>query len=169
MTRHAILPAILFAALGATALADTGVARQDDQLRAEPSPASAAVGSVTANSRLEVLERKGFWARVRTTGATGWLKLSSFNVERRPADATSTVSTLASLATGRTGTGNIVSAAGTRGLSAGEIRSARPDYGALADVRRMAVPPEQAESYAAAGGLVPRTIAYLPAPGAAKP
>jgi hypothetical protein len=167
--RQAILSAILFAALGATALADTGVARQDDQLRAEPSPTAAAVGAVAANTRLEVLERKGFWARVRAAGATGWLKLSSFSVERRAADGASTVSTLASLATGRTGTGNIVSAAGTRGLSAGEIRAARPDYGALAEVKKLAVPAAQAESYAAAGGLAPRTIAYLPAPGAGKP
>ena len=106
---------------------------------------------------------------MRAAGGTGWVKLSSFTAEARPADGASTVSTLASLATGRTGSGNIVSAAGTRGITAGEIRSARPDYGALADVRRQSVPVAQAESYAAAGGLVPRTIDYLPAPGASKP
>ena len=167
--KHTILAAILLASLGTSARADTATARNDDQLRVEPSPVAAAVGAVTANARLDVLERKGFWARVRAPGATGWLKLSSLNLESRPADGGSAVSALGGLVSGRTGSGNIVSAAGTRGLSASELRAASPDYGRLADVKKLAVAPAQAESYAAAGGLTPRRLAYLPAPDGVKP
>ena len=161
--RLTLLAAFLMVSFSSAALADVASARNDDQLRAEPSPAAATIGRVSANARLDVLERKGFWARVKSANATGWLKLSSLNMETRPAEGASSLSTLSGLASGRTGSGNVVSAAGTRGLSAGELRAAKPDYGALAEVKKLAVAPAQADSYAAAGGLTPRSVAYLPA------
>jgi hypothetical protein len=164
--RFALPAALLLTAIGSTALADAGTARTADQLRAEPSPTAAAVGRVAANAGLDILERKGFWAKVRASGAIGWLKLSSLNLEARPAEGGSSLSTLNSLASGRTGSGNIVSAAGTRGLSAGELRAAQPDHAALAEVKKLAVAPAPAEGYALAGGLAPRNLAYLAAPKA---
>ena len=161
--RLTLLAAFLLVSFSPAALADAASARNDDQLRAEPSPAAANVGRVAANARLDVLERKGFWAKVKSANATGWLKLSSLNLETRPAEGASSLSTLSGLASGRTGSGNVVSAAGTRGLSAGELRAARPDYAALAEVKKFAVAPAQADVYAAAGGLTPRSVAYLPA------
>jgi len=161
--RLTLLAASLLVSFSSAALADAASARSDEQLRAEPSPAAAAVGRVTANARLDVLERKGFWARVKSANATGWLKLSSLNLETRATEGTSSLSTLSGLASGRTGSGNVVAAAGTRGLSAGELRAAKADYGALAEVKKLAASPAQADAYAAAGGLTPRSVAYLPA------
>jgi hypothetical protein len=167
--RPTLLAAFLLVSFSPAALADAASARSDDLLRAEPSPAAATIGRVAANARLDVLERKGFWAKVQSANATGWLKLSSLNLETRPAEGASSLSTLSSLASGRTGSGNVVSAAGTRGLSAGELRAARPDYAALAEVKKLAAAPTQADVYAAAGGLTPRSVAYLPASKAGGP
>lgn len=167
--RHRILAALLLASTLSTAHADAGIARNDDQLRAEPSPAAATVAPLAANARLEVVERRGFWVRVRTASATGWLKLSSVTLEQRPSEGASNVSALVGLATGRTGSGNIVSAAGTRGISAGDLRAASPDPGRLAEVKKMSVSAGQAEAYAATGGLRTRSVAYVAAGEAARP
>jgi hypothetical protein len=54
-----------------------GSMKTDDTLRMEPSPTSAAVATAAKNSRVELLERKGFWMRSKSGGAAGWVKLTA--------------------------------------------------------------------------------------------
>lgn len=53
---------------------------------------------------------------------------------------------------------------GIRGLTGAELNASAPNYQALSDVERYAVPPAQAQMFANAGGLVPQRIMYVTAP-----
>jgi hypothetical protein len=138
--------------------------RNAEALRADPSPTAASVGNVAANARVQVVERKGFWARISSGNVSGWLKLSSLSLE--PSGTASAAPSLAGLASGRTGSGNIVSTAGTRGLSAEDLRSAQPDMNAVASVKAMSVSGDAASRYAQDGGLKTRQLTYVSASGA---
>ena len=131
-----------------------------DSLRSEPTERADSLVNVASNARAEILERKGFWVKVKTGPGVGWVKLSMLSLEQ--GSGTSGGSTLAGLATGRTGSGNIVSVSGSRGLSDAELKAAKPDYQALAAVKRSAVSDAEANVYAQAGGLNPRQMQFSP-------
>lgn len=50
---------------------------------------------------------------------------------------------------------------GIRGLTGAELNASSPNWQALADVERYAMPPQQAQLFANAGGLVPQRIMYV--------
>lgn len=154
-------------ALAGVAAAQTATVRNDDVLRAEPAATAPDAGKIEANVKVRVIERKGFWAKVSGPAATGWIKLSALNLDTN-GSSSSALPSLTSLATGRVGSGNIVAAAGTRGLSADDLKTAQPDMEAVARVKAMAVPPDAAKSYAQDGGLKTRQVAYVTPSGAPK-
>lgn len=159
-TLQRIFQAILIVCtLGSTlAFGQTGTTKNDDVLRVAASPTAAPVAPISANTKLEVVERKGFWVKVKVGDATGWLKLSSLNLDKKGAAPTSALSGLAS---GRTGYGNIVSASGTRRLSAEALKAAKTEMDAIAQVKKFAVSVGEATRYAQAGGLQTRQVAYI--------
>lgn len=160
----------LAVAQAGVAVAQTATVRLDETLRAEPAPTAAEAGKIDANAKVRMVERKGFWAKVSAPGASGWLKLSSLSLETSGSGTgNAALPALTSLATGRTGSGNVVSAAGTRGLSAEDLRAAQPDMDAVARVKAMAVSADAANRYAQDGGLAPRQVGYVTASGAPKP
>jgi hypothetical protein len=155
---------LLLSCLCTSTFAQTGTFKANDVLRAEANEQSATAGNVSAGTKFDVLERKGFWVKLKAGNATGWAKLSALNLDQGSSGAGSAGSVLGGLASGRTGSGNIVSSAGTRGLSAEELKAAKPDMEAVAQVKRQAAAVPAATSYAQTAGLKLRQIEYLPAP-----
>jgi hypothetical protein len=140
--------------------ADTGRIRSAGPVLAVPSTSARSTGMVRTGTVVTLLERRGFWVKIQTVSAHGWLKLSQISLS---SDATGR--DIAALATGRTGTGNVVSASGGRGLDNGEdIAKATPNPAAVAQVAKLAVSPSAAEAYAQAGHLKPRRLGYTPPP-----
>lgn len=135
-----------------------GLMKADDTLRMEPSPSSAAVATASKNARVEVLERKGFWMKIKSGGVAGWVKLTGVATDA-PAGPGS--GSLSGLASGRSGPGNIVSASGTRGLSEAELKAARPDAEAVKQVRTLAVASNDSAQFAAEGRLQARKLDYV--------
>jgi len=132
--------------------------KTDDTLRMEPSPTSAAVATAAKNSRVELLERKGFWMKIKSGGAAGWVKLTAVATD---APASQGSGSLSNLASGRSGTGNIVSASGTRGLSEADLRAARPDAEAVKQVKKLAVSSSDSAQFSSEGRLQARKLDYL--------
>ncbi len=125
-------------------------------LQAQPAATAPATGSVKAGALVDVVARKGFWAQVRGGGGggTGWLKLSRLSLDKGGG-----AGEIAALASGRTGTGNVVSASGGRGLDAADLTGATPDNAAVAALSSASE--SAAAQFAAAGNLKARSIAYL--------
>lgn len=139
---------------GGAAVASPAHVRVTAPLQAQPAATAPATGNVKAGTLVDIMARKGFWAQVRGGGATGWLKLSSLSL-----DSSGGAGEIAALASGRTGTGNVVSASGGRGLDAADLAGATPDNAAVAALSGTSE--SAAAQFAAAGNLKARAITYL--------
>ncbi len=136
---------------------DVGTALKTDTLRKEPYADAKTVGSLNKNDSVEILTKKGAWLQVKTKKSTGWVRLLSV---KRGA-ATSSGSSVADVASGRTGTGKVVSTTGIRGLSAEELKAAKFNEDEMKKMESHAVSPGDAQSFASAGGLSATKMTYL--------
>jgi hypothetical protein len=167
MTHKFILSTIALLSIACqSTYAQTAIFKIADVVREEPSETSAAVSNAALNSKAEVLERKGFWVKVKTAQASGWTKLSAVSIEQTGGSGAGGLSVLTGLASGRVGSGNIVSSAGTRGLSENDLKGSKPDLQAYAYVKTLAANEADALRFAQAGGLKPREISYVQPPAA---
>jgi len=141
------------------AMADPARVRIAGPLQAGPAVTAPAMGSVKAGASVDIVQRKGFWARVKSGPQTGWLKLSRLSLGGGVSG-----NEIAALASGRTGSNNVVSASGGRGLDAADFERATPDSAAVAALSRTAASESAATQFARSGGLKVRKVGYISAP-----
>ena len=147
-------------ALGANihALAgDAATAIKMDSLRAEPFADAKIVGSLSKNDNVEILSKKGAWLQVKSKKSTGWVRLLS--VKR--GGTSSSGSSISDIASGRTGTGKVVSTTGIRGLSADELKAAKFNENEMKKLESHTLTPSDGQSFASAGGLNATKMSYL--------
>ena len=157
MKKH--LKLLILYALASPILAlasDAGTAIKMDSLRAEPFADAKTVGSLNKNDSVEILTKKGAWLQVKSKKNTGWVRLLS--VKR---GGTSPSSSVADIASGRTGTGKVVSTTGIRGLSAEELKAAKFNEEEMKKMESYQASSSDAQSFATAGGLSANKMAYL--------
>jgi hypothetical protein len=162
---------LLSGVLAAVVLAASPVAGADEMatvmghevIRAEANAGASIVGTLAQGSSVQLLERKGFWVRVKSGAGTGWLKLSGLSLQSQK----SASSALPISASGRIGSGNVVSATGTRGISSETLVSARPDVAGVQQLQRNAVSSGEASRFASEGQLVSRNLDYVRSAGSA--
>jgi len=155
--RAAIIAASILCA--GAAMASPAHVRTSGPLQSGPAAGAPSAGSVKAGASVDVVERKGFWAHVRSGAANGWLKLSRLSMDSGGAG-----NEIAALASGRTGSGNVVSASGGRGLDAADFARATPDSASVSALSRTAASEAAAAGFAKAGHLQTRSIAYIREP-----
>ena len=136
---------------------DTGTALKADTLRKEPFADAKTVGSLAKNDSVEILSKKGAWLQVKSKKTTGWVRLLS--VKR--GSASSSGSSVADIASGRTGTGEVVSTTGIRGLSAEELKAAKFNEEEMKKMESYQTSASNAQSFASAGGLSATKMAHL--------
>lgn len=148
--------------LGLTAVLGTsvlGTALKPDTLRNEPFADAKTAGSLIKNERVEILQKKGAWLQVKTIKNTGWVRLLS--VKRGGVSSSNQLSGAIDVATGRAGTGKVVSTTGIRGLSAEELKAAKFNEIEMAKLESFAVNSNESAKFANAGGLSASQFAYL--------
>ncbi|MEO8165221.1 MAG: SH3 domain-containing protein, partial [Betaproteobacteria bacterium] len=101
------------------------------------------------------------WYQVKAASAQGWVRMLS--VRRGQAGKSNTAKDVAGLATGRAGTGQIVSTTGVRGLSEEELKQAKYDAAELQQAEAFAVSKADAGMFAQKAQLAARPFNYLPA------
>ena len=136
---------------------DIGTAIKMDSLRAEPFADAKTVGSLNKNDSVEILTKKGAWLQVKSKKSTGWVRLLS--VKR--GGVSSSGSAISDVASGRTGTGKVVSTTGIRGLSAEELKAAKFNEDEMKKMESYQTSSSDAQSYASAGGLSASKMSYL--------
>lgn len=142
------------------ASAETARLRAPVSLLASPSTSASSTGAAKAGATVQILDRRGFWARVSVGGTSGWVKLSALSLS-----SSNSGREIASLASGRSGQGNVVSASGGRGLDNGpDLTKGTPNPAAVAALSALVVSQDAAERYAHAGRLSTRAVAYTSAP-----
>lgn len=136
---------------------EAGTALKADVLRAEPFADAKTVGNLNKNDAVDILTKKGAWLQVKSKSKTGWVRILS--VKR--GGTTSSGSSIADIASGRTGTGKVVSTTGIRGLSAEELKAAKFNEDEMKKMESYTLTPADGQKFATAGGLVSSKIAYL--------
>ena len=145
-----LLPAIALAG-------DAGTALKADILRAEPYADAKTAGNLNKNDVVDILAKKGAWLQIKTKSASGWVRILS--VKRGGASVSN--SSVADIASGRTGTGKVVSTTGIRGLSAEELKAAKFNEDEMKKMESHTLSANDGQSFANAGGLRATKMSYL--------
>lgn len=141
---------------GFSIAAETGSALKNDNLRAEPYTDAKVAGSFTRGESLEILKKQGAWLQVKTKKNTGWVRMLS--VKRGTATTSNKTSGALALASGRAGTGQVVSTTGVRGLSEQDLKAAKFNETEIKTLESYTLSAEQGRQFANAGKL--KTIAF---------
>ncbi|MES2502010.1 MAG: SH3 domain-containing protein [Pseudomonadota bacterium] len=138
---------------------DAGTALKADTLRAEPFADAKSVGTLAKNDAVDIVNKKGAWLQVKSKKSTGWVRLLS--VKRGAATQTNQAGGIAAVASGRAGTGKVVSTTGIRGLSAEELKAAQFNEAEMKKLESYETTSSDGKQFASAGGLNATSIAYL--------
>ncbi len=150
----------------AAAAKEAGTVRADATLMAAPYSDAKPAGSVTANTLVTVLERRGAWVHVTTADKNGWLRLYQVRLgEGAEKKGSSGASALWNVGqTGRSGSQGIVATTGIRGMSAEELKNAKPNPKEVEKLENYRASDAQARALASAAGLHEKDVALLPKP-----
>lgn len=136
-------------------------------LYAEPFRDAAVVETLSAASTVEVMERKGGWSRVQHKQSEGWIR--TLDLRFGKATESSVVADTFGLATGRSGSGNVVATTGIRGLDEEDLKSADFNAEQIGLAESYRIEPSVAESAAARAGLQSNSLTYFDADTPGKP
>jgi hypothetical protein len=140
---------------------------KDTELKEKPFVDAKTIKRLPARTQVAIVDRSGGWVKVTSAGQQGWVRL--LHVSSQPASAGGSsakeLEAAAKIATGRAGSGNIVSTTGIRGLNEEQLSKAQPNPAELKRLEGYAASKEQATAYARAQKLERRQIPYLAAPG----
>lgn len=153
--------AYLLLLLPALCLAEPATAIRATELRAAPATDAAVLAPLAESARVDVLERKGGWTRVRTAaGAEGWVRMLALRHagggEAKQGD--SGIVQLLNVA--RSGTSGTQVTTGVRGLDAEQLANAKPNAAELQKMQGYAAGKDAAAGFAASGKLQSRSVGY---------
>lgn len=165
----ALLATLLLVAPGAHA-GDGGAAIKADAIKSEPFQDAQTVGTLATGDKVEIIKKKGGWLQIKSAKGAGWVRMLSIRRgDARKASAGSEVAGLLGLASGRAGTGQVVATTGVRGLNEEELKAAKFNEKELNLAKSFLTSKQEAQAFAATGGLVPQQVEYLPEPATAQP
>ena len=148
---------------GISFAAETGSALKSDNIRFEPYADAKIVGSFTRGESVQILKKKGAWLQVKAKKGTGWVRLLS--VKRGVASGSgSPVSGALAVASGRAGTGQVVSTTGIRGLTEDELKAAKFNEAEIKAMESYTASTAQGQKFANAGSLKVVAFSNLKAP-----
>jgi hypothetical protein len=143
--------------------AEIGTTRSAADMLSAPKSDARAVGQLAENSRVEILERRGAWLRVKRDGAGGWLRLHQVRLgegaQKTSSEGTKMLWNVGQ--TGRSGASGIVATTGVRGLSADDLKTAKPDPKQVQILDGHRANDAQAREQARAAGLHENQVAHL--------
>lgn len=150
----ASLPVLLLANISMAA--ETGSALKNDNIRFEPFADAKVTGTLSRGDSLEIISKKGAWLQVKSKKSTGWVRLLS--VKRGAASSSNQTSGILAAASGRAGTGQVVSTTGIRGLSAEELKAAKFNESEVKTLEGYTQSAAQGHQFANAGNL--KTVSF---------
>lgn len=138
--------------------AETGTVLKADQLRATAFNDGKVVGNVNKNDSVTILNKQGAWLQIKAGSQTGWVRLLTV---KRNSSGGGNVAGAVGVATGRSGTGKVVSTTGIRGLSADDLKTAKFNETEIKKMESYAVSASEAKSFASSAGLNSHSYPYF--------
>ena len=144
---------------------EPGVAIKQDDIKAEPFKDAKSVGAVKKGETVTILDKRSGWLQIKAAEGSGWVRILS--VRKGTAGgggAASEIAGVAGVATGRSGTGQVVSTTGVRGLGEEDLKSAKFNEEELKKAEAAGINADEAKQFAAQGDLTARQVGWLPVP-----
>lgn len=153
--------ALLLLLAPALCLAEPATVIRATELKQQPATDAATVAPLAENARVNALERKGGWTRVKAEGgAEGWVRMLALRYagagEARQGDAG--IAQILNVA--RTGTSGAQVTTGVRGLDAEQLANAKPNAAELKKMEKYAASRNGAGGFAAKGKLSAQQVDY---------
>lgn len=141
---------------------EAGVAIKADELKAEPFKDAKTTGNIKKGEAVTIVKKQSGWLEVKTAQGSGWVRVLSVRKGGSGGNAASEIAGVAGAATGRAGTGQVVSTTGVRGLGDEDLKSAKFSEAEIKLAESAAIAAEEAKQFASAGALVAREVNWLP-------
>lgn len=142
------------------AAVETGSAIKADEIKAEPFRDAKTVGLLAAGDKVTIVKRDGGWLMI-SAPKKGWVRMLSIRRGTSTSAQGTKASDVVALATGRAGTGKVVSSTGIRGLNEEDLKNAKFNEEELKLAESFIVKKIEAEQFAAKVKLKARSVAYL--------
>ena len=144
---------ILLLLFPALAWAEPATTIRQVEMKKAPAADAETIGQVAENTKVDALERKGGWTRVKTASGEGWVRMLAlrFGGPGAAKQGDSGVSRLFNVA--RTGSSGTAVTTGVRGLDPEMLANAQPNPAELAKMEQYTVTPQAAAGFAAKGKL----------------
>ena len=164
------LLAMLLMTASAAHAGESATAIKTDTLRAAPFSDAESIATLNSGSSVEIIKRQGGWYQIKSPQGSGWIRMLSLRKgDVSKPSAGSSASSLAGLASGRAGTGKVVSTTGIRGLNEEELKAAHFDENEISLAESYLTSRPEAQKFAAKARLKATKMDYLPEPtGAAR-
>ncbi|MDR3412214.1 MAG: SH3 domain-containing protein [Formivibrio sp.] len=135
------------------ALAESGSVSRSSELKDKPFLDAATVTRLSAGSIIDIKTRKGAWAQVSTRdGKTGWLKILNIrSAGGSSGNGMGGVNELFNVA--KTGSSGNTVTTGVKGLSAEQIKNAKPNPREVERMQSYGVSSQEAQRFARSTGL----------------
>lgn len=147
---------------------EPGMAVKQDDIKAEPFKDAKTVGAVKKGESVSILKKQGGWLQIKAAQGSGWVRVLSV---RKGAggggSAASEIAGVAGVATGRAGTGQVVSTTGVRGLGEEDLKGAKFNEEELKMAEAAAIAAADAKQFALAADLTAQAVPWLPVPKSA--
>ena len=141
--------------------AESGSALKNDTLRKEPYADAKTAGNLTRGENIEIIKKQGAWLQVKTKKSSGWVRLLS--VKRGSSPAGNQSAGVLAAASGRAGTGQVVSTTGIRGLSEDELKAAKFNEAEISAMESYTQSADAGRQFAHAGKLKTTSFTNLKA------
>jgi hypothetical protein len=142
---------------------ESGTTLKADELKAEPFRDAKTVATLAAGSKVSILKKDGGWLMVKSGKSSGWIRMLGIRRGELAKKSTGNeVAGLASLASGRAGTGRVVATTGIRGLNEEELKAAKFNETEVKLAESFLTSRAEAQKFAVKGKLVVQSMNYLP-------
>jgi hypothetical protein len=131
--------------------AEKASALKNDSLRAEPYADAKISGSFVRGESLEIIKKQRAWLQVKAKKGSGWVRLLS--VKRGVTASSNQAAGVLAVASGRAGTGQVVSTTGVRGLSEQELKAAKFNEEEVKTLESYTLSAEKGRAFAKAANL----------------
>lgn len=138
-----------------TAISDT--LKTNQNIFKEPNMKAPIVGEVQ-KGEVKILEKKGFWIKIKAASIEGWTKMSNVEIQ------SSKNLDLTSIDSGRSGKNNVVSTSGVRGLDGAELADANPDLKEFEQMKKLSIASVEGEKFSKSSELITRQVKYFETP-----
>ena len=153
--------AALLLLLPALCLAEPATVIRAAELKQQPASDAPTVAPLVENAKVNALERKGGWTRVKAEGgAEGWVRMLALRYAGAGEAKQGDTGIAQILNVARSGTSGTQVTTGVRGLDADQLANAKPNAGELKKMDGYAASKDGAAGFAANGKLQAQRVAY---------